>query len=275
MKIQTTMRKRSALLGLAGIAVAFSSTVCTAQEEGGRRRGRPEVQDGDAPNQRGESRGGPIGQRGGPGGRGPGGPEGRGPGGPFGPGGPGGPEMMMRLPIMMALDADRDGVISAQEIEGAAAALRTLDKNNDGKLVFQEIVPQRGGPGAGPGGDRPGGDRPGGDRPGGDRPGGDRPGGDRPGAFGGMDPKAMVDRMMQQDKDGDGLLSGDEIPERMSQMVERADSNSDGKLSRDEIEKAMARLRRGGGDRPGAGRPGGTRDADTPGGERPRRPAAE
>lgn len=46
-------------------------------------------------------------------------------------------------PIIAALDANHDGVIDAQEIANASAALKTLDKNGDGKLTMDEIRPQR------------------------------------------------------------------------------------------------------------------------------------
>jgi hypothetical protein len=56
---------------------------------------------------------------------------------------------------MAALDADGDGIISAQEIANASAALKTLDKNNDGQLTPDEYRPKGMGPG-GPGqGHRP------------------------------------------------------------------------------------------------------------------------
>jgi hypothetical protein len=41
----------------------------------------------------------------------------------------------------MALDANHDGVISAEEIANAGAALLTLDKNGDGQLTPDEIHP--------------------------------------------------------------------------------------------------------------------------------------
>ncbi len=112
------------------------------------------------------------GQEDGPRGRRPGGPEGHRPGGHRPP----------PPPLMVALDTDRDGVISAKEIANAATALKTLDKNEDGKLTHDELRPERPGrPPEGRGG-RPGGDR--GQRP--DRPDGRRggpprgEGGDRP-----------------------------------------------------------------------------------------------
>ena len=89
-----------------------------------------------------------------------------GPGGPGTPGGPGGPgegpgrRPPVMLPIIAALDANHDGVIDAKEIDNAPAALRTLDKNNDGQLSMDELRPARGpggpgGPGGGPGGPPP------------------------------------------------------------------------------------------------------------------------
>jgi Ca2+-binding EF-hand superfamily protein len=57
---------------------------------------------------------------------------------------------MMRMdPIFAALDANHDNVISAEEINNAAAALRTLDKNGDGKLTEDEIRPNFGARGGG------------------------------------------------------------------------------------------------------------------------------
>jgi len=73
-----------------------------------------------------------------------------------GPGGPGGPGMRGRrpmIPVIYALDANHDGVIDAEEIANAPAALKTLDKNGDGKLTMDELLPPppqfRGDPGNG------------------------------------------------------------------------------------------------------------------------------
>jgi Ca2+-binding EF-hand superfamily protein len=56
-------------------------------------------------------------------------------------------------PVMMALDTNHDGIISASEIKNAAASLKTLDKNSDGQLTEDEYRPNfgRGGPGRGMG----------------------------------------------------------------------------------------------------------------------------
>jgi hypothetical protein len=45
-------------------------------------------------------------------------------------------------PVLAALDADHDAVISASEIESAAAALKRLDLNGDGKLLPVEVAPE-------------------------------------------------------------------------------------------------------------------------------------
>src|SRR2546423_1267540 len=62
-------------------------------------------------------------------------------------------------PISGALDANPDGVIDETKTANAAQALKSLDKNGDGKLTMEELMPppprQRGprGPGEGqPGG---------------------------------------------------------------------------------------------------------------------------
>lgn len=107
--------------------------------------GRPGAGD---PNQR---PGGP-GQR--PGGR-PGEPGQGGQGGRPGFGGPGqggfpgrpGGGFQMPNPVLGALDANRDGEISADEIKNAAKALSKLDRNRDGKLSREELRPQFGRPG--------------------------------------------------------------------------------------------------------------------------------
>jgi hypothetical protein len=88
-----------------------------------------------------------------------------------GPGGPDGPRGMNGhrpppSPVMEALDANHDGVIDADEIANAPAALKKLDKNGDGKLTPDELRPHRpqGGEGRGrppgPDGQKPDGQQP-------------------------------------------------------------------------------------------------------------------
>ncbi len=273
-------RVRLAACAAAGLCIGLPWQMAAAQDDETSERprrpaAREEARRGPPPGPPPEGR---LGRRGpgrpGPGGppdgfRGPGGPPGgfRGPGGP--PEGRRGPEMLLRLPVIAALDADRDGVISADEIANASAALKTLDRNQDGMIDFLEMRPSIG-PGGPPEGDRPRGERGAeGREP--SREGGFARGGE-----------AMIDRLMERDEDGDGLLSAEEVPPFMARLVERADANEDGKLSREELVKAMTQrgrgMRRGGG-RPGAERetPGAQRETpgaerETPDGERPRRP---
>jgi Ca2+-binding EF-hand superfamily protein len=46
-------------------------------------------------------------------------------------------------PVLAALDTNHDGEISESEIRNAAVALRTLDRNGDGKLTLREVSPDR------------------------------------------------------------------------------------------------------------------------------------
>jgi caffeoyl-CoA O-methyltransferase len=47
------------------------------------------------------------------------------------------------LPIITALDTNGDGVIDADEIAHASAAMKKLDKNRDGKVTANEYLPPR------------------------------------------------------------------------------------------------------------------------------------
>jgi Ca2+-binding EF-hand superfamily protein len=140
----------------------------------------------------------------------------------------------MPSPVIAALDTDKDGTISAEELENAVKSLKTLDKNDDGKLTPDELRPP-GGPGGGPGG---------------------------PGFN--FDPEQMIDRAFEADADGDNKLSKEEAPERMKENFDRIDANKDGGVTRDELRTAFERMREGGGRGPrdGEGGPRGPRDGD-------------
>jgi hypothetical protein len=77
-----------------------------------------------------------------------------------------------------------------------------------------------------------------------------------------LTPDDVVARIMSFDKDKDGKVTKDELPERMQHLIELGDTNKDGALDRDEIKKLAADLvrdeaARGGG--LGGGPPGGGR----------------
>lgn len=168
-------------------------------------------------------------------------PKGGRPGQPGQPGQPGG---FQRLnPVLQALDTDGDGELSADEIKNASKTLMKLDKNGDGKLSGEEIRPAGFGGAGGFG----------------------RPGGGR-----GGDPKEMIERFKGFDKNKDGKLSKDELPEFLQQQFERGDANKDGFLDEAEIKKLAEGLGgAGAGTRPG-GRPGTDPKKDAP--KRPARP---
>jgi hypothetical protein len=52
-------------------------------------------------------------------------------------------EALMRSePVLAALDADHDGIISASEVRNSPAALLQLDTNGDGRLAVEELLPE-------------------------------------------------------------------------------------------------------------------------------------
>lgn len=138
--------------------------------------------------------------------------------------------------VVQALDADKDGELSAAEIANASAVLRALDTNGDGKLAGEEM---RAAP----------------------------PQAERrtPGAATTAD---SLSQLMAYDKNGDGKLAADELPERMRRTITRADADKDGFATKEELAKALAT--------PGAGpsrvRPNGARPT-TPAPEQPPAPA--
>jgi hypothetical protein len=68
-------------------------------------------------------------------------PEGEGNPPPVNPPGP--PHGRFRLPpVIVALDADKNGRVSAEELADAPESLKQLDNNGDGELTFDELLPQ-------------------------------------------------------------------------------------------------------------------------------------
>ncbi len=105
-------------------------------------------------------------------------------------------------------------------------------------------LPEPGAP-RGPGGpESPGGARSGAGR--GRAEGGPRGEGGGASAGGQPDPDTIVDRMFARfDRNGDGFLEGDEIPERLRSQMDEIDLNGDGKLDRAELRAALSKLSAG------------------------------
>jgi hypothetical protein len=82
----------------------------------------------------------------------------------------------------------------------------------------------------------------------------------------------LIERLMKYDKNGDGKLTKDELPERMHALIEQGDRNGDGALDRDEIRRLAERGPPFGGPgfQPG---PRGDGPPRPPGGGPPRPPA--
>lgn len=97
------------------------------------------------------------------------------------------------LPVQAALDADSDGVIAGAELNNASAALRKLDKNNDGQLTENELRPnfERG----------------------------------RPAGSAGNGNEDLVNSLLAFDANQDGKLAKSEVPARMQQMFARGDTD--------------------------------------------------
>src|SRR5262249_9578925 len=82
---------------------------------------------------------------------------------------------------------------------------------------------------------------------------------------GGLTADQIVERLMSFDKNKDGKLSKDELPERMQDLFTKGDLNKDGFLDKDEIKK-LAEARARAGSFPGRGGRGGPGGRFGPGG---------
>jgi outer membrane protein assembly factor BamB len=135
------------------------------------------------------------------------------------------PSMMQFMPVLVALDADQNREISADEINGSPAAIETMDKNQDAKISEDELRPEFGNRGGGPGGQN---------RPQGRREGG--PGG-RGGRGGRGGPGGMMRFMPVHaalDADESGAIDAAEIKDAAAALL-KLDRNTDGKLTEDEV----------------------------------------
>ncbi|MEQ8208395.1 MAG: hypothetical protein RH917_01080 [Lacipirellulaceae bacterium] len=134
--------------------------------------------------------------------------------------------------LFEAIDLNNDGEISAVELRKAAAALKKLDADKDGKITLAEATPPRG-PGS----------------PGEEGPGGERRGGG---------PEAFVARLMENDANGDKKLTPNEVPEQLMPMLQGGDTNGDKAIDEEEL-LAIAEAQGGRRGRGFRGGPGGER----------------
>lgn len=114
-----------------------------------------------------------------------------------------GPGTPQPRPALLALDTNHDGKLSADEIAAARTSLLTLDLDHDGQLTSLEYLPNPADPNA-------------------------------------NKPNETVQRLMALDRNGDGVLTRDEVPERLQGLFTRADVNHDGKLTSEEIRASAA-----------------------------------
>jgi len=160
-------------------------------------------------------------------------------------------------------DQNNDGKITKDEMpERMQAMIERLDTNKDGAIDNKELAALKdrlAQGGQGQQGQRPQGQRPEGQRPEGQQ--GQRPQGQRPEGQQGQrpqfNPADMIKRIKESDKNKDGKITKDELPEQMQRMFPRIDTNQDGAIDREELavmEKRMAQ-RGQGGQRP-EGQPG-------------------
>jgi Ca2+-binding EF-hand superfamily protein len=127
--------------------------------------------------------------------------------------------LMEASPVLKAIDANHDHIISAAELANAPAALLTLDKNGDGKLTRDEA-------GMSMAAFR--------------RPGGDRAGEPPQTPAPGPTADDLLSMLMSFDKNHDGKLQRAEVPDRQAGLFERGDTNKDGVLDEAELRKLTA-----------------------------------
>ena len=140
------------------------------------------------------------------------------------------PNYIQMHPLLKALDANNDGLVSTSELSRAPQALRELDKNKDGVLSTDEMRPAGRPPGV--------------------------PGEGRP-----PETSELVSMLMSFDANRDGKLTKSEVPERLQGLFNRADTDNDGVLTTGELTKlAEAQQQAGQADEPrgrgGSGGPG-------------------
>lgn len=109
--------------------------------------------------------------------------------------------------MFSVIDANGDGAITMRELRKAVAALKKLDSDGDGVITLAEVSQP-----AGPADES----------------------------------TQFVDRLMANDRNGDGKLTADEVDARTAAMLQGADANGDGAIDRQELAAAAVNARNGG-----------------------------
>jgi Ca2+-binding EF-hand superfamily protein len=126
---------------------------------------------------------------------------------------------MPKFVLKEALDTNKDGKLSADEIKAAPESLKKLDKNQDGKINAEEIGwPPRMQGFPGRGGGRP------------------------PFGGGGQTERSLAELIMRCDANGDGKVSKDELPKSMFILIQMADTDKDGAIDKKEAEQLAQKL---------------------------------
>lgn len=136
-------------------------------------------------------------------------------------------------PMFAAIDANGDGVITTKELRKAVAALKKMDTDRDGNITLAEVNAQVmpagvGGPGVGRGGQSGGRNNFGG-----------------PAGFAGRDgfeQQQIGQQLMQNDRNGDGRLTPDEVPPQLRNSLRGGDTNGDGTIDDQELQAITQRM---------------------------------
>lgn len=107
-------------------------------------------------------------------------------------------------PLFVALDADRDGILSSDEIAAAPRALGRLDRDRNGSLTMREVFAAR----IGANFTRP------------------------------AQGDSLIGQLLRSDADRDGRLTRDEFPPRLGAFFDRLDRNRDDVVDREELRRA-------------------------------------